>query len=85
MSDGATLSELSQKPMVLEVSPALRWEVCYRLRSLGLSCQYRPNVPLTVRLDSPLAGIQCWCVCKQLKGTRAESIGWLQKCWHRGN
>ncbi|MEO0947384.1 MAG: Asr1405/Asl0597 family protein [Cyanobacteria bacterium J06641_5] len=85
MNDEAAVSEPSQTAIAVQISPAQRWEVYRRLRSLGISCQYETGGSLIVRLDCPLATIQCWSALKQLTGTRAELISWLQGCWHQGN
>jgi len=85
MNDEATISEPSQAAIAVRVNPAQRWEVYHRLRSLGISCQYETGSSLTVRLDCPLAAIQCWCALKQLTGTRSELLSWLKGCWHKSN
>lgn len=83
MGNEATISEAFRATVDVRVNPARRWEVYHRLRSLGIACHYETGNPLTVRLEGPLATIQCWCAFKQLTGTRAELIDWLQTCWQR--
>jgi len=85
MSDESSISETSQTQttLAIQASPAQRWELFYRLRSLDIACDYRTGGPLTVCCNYPLASIQCWCILKRLTQTRAESIDWLKACWHQ--
>ena len=73
--------QASVAAVVVDALPAERWEVYYRLQSLGIPCQYRTGEPLTVWLESPLNVVQYWCALRQLRGTRAELVEWLQNCW----
>lgn len=88
VDEGATHSErlpVLAKALAVDVAPAWRWEVYRHLQSLGIPCRYRTGEPLTVSFESPLAVVQYWCALRQLLGTRAESIDWLQACWQRSN
>jgi len=65
----------------IQIAPAQRWELYYRLRSLDIPCQYATGQPLTVRLDGPVSTLLCWSVLQQMRSTRADAIAWLERCW----
>ncbi|WP_040655164.1 Asr1405/Asl0597 family protein [Rubidibacter lacunae] len=75
-------SQLPHAAVSLKVEPIRRWEVYHRLQSLGIACQYETGKCLNVEFENPLSAIQCWCVLRRLTRTRAESIDWLESCWH---
>lgn len=66
---------------VVAVARSDRWQVYRRLQALEIPCCCNGNGSLEVKVISPLAAIQLWCVIKQLTAPRSELVAQLNRCW----
>lgn len=67
---------------VLQVNPALRWQVYQRLQELDISCECLCYQPLYVKYTNTTEVIQIWSVVRQMTASRSELIGFLNNCWN---
>ncbi len=58
-----------------------RWTIYHRLQQLSIPCECKCEQPLQVPVADVLTAIQVWSVAKQITGSRAEKLCWLQQCW----
>ncbi|MEB3210093.1 MAG: hypothetical protein VKL39_02005 [Leptolyngbyaceae bacterium] len=65
----------------IETRHAASWEICMRLKELGVSCEREPYQPLKIQPHSPLAVAQAWSVFRQFTHPRSELASWLDHCW----
>ncbi len=70
---------------VLSIDRCDRWQVSQRLQELNIAAQCAPDGHLTVEINHPLDILQLRSVIQQRTASRADLIGWLERCWHHPN
>lgn len=76
-------SNMNPQPSVVEVQSDHRWSIYHRLQDLGIPCWCAAYQPLRVQLDSAIAVVQFWQVCRQVSTPHHELITWLEACWQQ--
>lgn len=80
---GQPQSRQAQPEQIVTIARSDRWQVCYRLQELDISCTCPADGNLVVDLDTPVALAQLWSVMQQLTGSRQQMIEWLERCWQQ--
>lgn len=58
-----------------------RWQVYYRLQSLGIDCRCRSFKPLKVTVKTPTDALQLWSIVRSIEQPKQALIASIQQNW----
>lgn len=66
---------------LLAINKSDRWSIYRRLQELEISCHCEIEKPLKVRIGTPTAALQLWCIARRYRTSRHQQLDFLEDCW----